>query len=50
MTPEQRQECHLVVIQDSWPQWVLQRAHGRFGTSWERKRNHPIEGLNTRFS
>ncbi len=45
MTPEQREEVHNVCILDSFPQWVIQRAHGHMETSWERKRDLLIAGL-----
>lgn len=45
MTPEQRQEVFDVVILDSFPQWVIQRAAGWFGTTWERKRELLLDGL-----
>lgn len=45
MTPEQREEVHNVCILDSFPQWIIQRAHGHMETSWERKRDLLIGGL-----
>lgn len=45
MTPEQRSEVYDVCILDSFPQWVIQRAAGRMGTSWEKKRDLLIQGL-----
>lgn len=45
MTPEQRREVHDVCILDSFPQWVVQRAYGNMDTSWERKRDLLIGGL-----
>lgn len=45
MTSEQRQEVQDVCILDSFPQWIIQRAHGNMGTSWERKRDMLIGGL-----
>jgi len=45
MTPQQRQEVFNVVVLDSWPQWVIQRAAGRFGTAWEAKRDLLLGGL-----
>jgi hypothetical protein len=45
MTSEQRQEVQDVCILDSFPQWIIQRAHGNMGTSWERKRDLLIGGL-----
>lgn len=45
MTPEQRQELFNVVILDSWPQWVIQRAAGYFGRAWETKRDLLLDGL-----
>jgi len=45
MSPEQRTEVHNVCILDSFPQWVIQRAHGHMETSWERKRDLLIAGL-----
>lgn len=45
MTSEQREEVTNTVLRDSWPQWVLQRVSGRFGTAWERKREVLIAGL-----
>lgn len=45
MTPDQREEVHNVCILDSFPQWVIQRAHGHMETSWERKRDLLIAGL-----
>lgn len=48
MTPEQREEVGNTVLRDSWPQWIIQRVAGRFGTSWERKRELLIRGLEGR--
>lgn len=45
MTPEQRAEVYDVCILDSFPQWIIQRAAGRMGTSWEKKRDLLIAGL-----
>lgn len=45
MTPDQRKEVNDVVVLDSWPQWVIQRRQGHFGTAWERKRDLLINGL-----
>lgn len=45
MTPEQRQEVFNVVALESWPQWIIQRAAGHFGTAWERKRELILQGL-----
>ena len=45
MTPEQREEVRNVCILDSFPQWIIQRAHGRMETSWEWKRDLLIAGL-----
>lgn len=45
MTPAQRQEVQDVCILDSFPQWIIQRAHGHMATSWERKRDLLIGGL-----
>lgn len=46
LTPAQRNEVNDVVLMDSWPQWVLQRRAGNFTTTWERKRDLLIDGLN----
>jgi hypothetical protein len=46
MTREQHLEVQAVVLHDSWPQWVIQRRAGRFGTSWERKRDLLLSGIN----
>ncbi len=35
MTAEQRQEVHRVCIDDSFPQWIIQRAAGHMDTAWE---------------
>lgn len=48
MTPAQRQEVFDVLILDSWPQWVVQRAAGRFETTWEAKRDLLVGGLEQR--
>jgi len=45
MSPDQREEVHNVCILDSFPQWIIQRAHGHMETSWERKRDLLIAGL-----
>jgi hypothetical protein len=45
MTSAERQEVFNVVILDSWPQWIIQRASGRFGTAWEANRFLLMEGL-----
>lgn len=45
MTAAQRQEVHRVCIEDSFPQWIIQRAAGRVDTSWEGGRLILIEGL-----
>lgn len=45
LTVAQRMEVNDVVLLDSWPQWVLQRRAGNFTTSWERKRDLLIDGL-----
>lgn len=45
MTVGQRNEVNDVVLLDSWPQWVIQRRAGRFDTTWERKRELLIAGL-----
>lgn len=45
MTPEQLEEIGNTVLRDSWPQWIIQRVAGRFGTSWERTREVLIAGL-----
>jgi len=46
MTLEQFTEVDDVVMHDSWPQWVIQRKAGRFGTAWERKFKLLTDGLN----
>lgn len=46
MTRAELMEVEAVVIHDSWPQWVIQRRAKRFGTTWERKRDLLISGLN----
>lgn len=48
MTPEQRHEVFNVVALDSWPQWIIQRAAGHYGRSWEAKRTQLIDGLTVR--
>lgn len=45
LTIQQRHEVRLVCIEDSFPQWILQRRTGRMGTSWEAKRTLLIDGL-----
>ena len=45
MTPAQRAEVFDVCILDSFPQWIIQRCAGRMATSWERKRDLLISGL-----
>lgn len=45
MTMEERAEVTDVCVLDSFPQWILQRAAGRMGTSWERKRDLLTSGL-----
>lgn len=45
MTPEERQEVFNVVLLDSWPQWIIQRAAGYFGRAWEAKRDLLVSGL-----
>ncbi|MFC5373207.1 hypothetical protein ACFPIF_11615 [Brevundimonas faecalis] len=45
MTPSQRSEVFEVLILDGWPQWIIQRAAGRFKTTWEAKRDLLVEGL-----
>jgi len=45
MTPAEREEVFNVVILDSWPQWIIQRAAGYFGTRWERKRELLVSAL-----
>lgn len=42
--PEQA-EVFRVVVQDSWPQWVIQRSAGHFTTKWEGSRKLLIRGL-----
>lgn len=46
MSADQRREVMSVVILDGWPQWIIQRAAGRFETTWERKRELLLTGLN----
>lgn len=45
MTPAERAEVDNVCVRESWPQWILQRAAGRMGTSWERSRKLLVSGL-----
>lgn len=45
MSPEERAEVSDVCVRSSWPQWIIQRAAGHLGTSWERKRDILIAGL-----
>lgn len=45
MTREQFAEVDLVCVQESWPQWIIQRAAGRMDTSWEAKHRLLTEGL-----
>lgn len=45
MTAEQRLEVFNVCVLDSWPQWVIQRLAEKMNTSWERKRDLLIAGL-----
>lgn len=45
MTAEQRQEVHRVCIDDSFPQWIIQRAAGHMETAWESKRRLLLDGL-----
>lgn len=45
MSHSERIEVDLVCIQESWPQWIIQRASGRMDTTWETKRNILVAGL-----
>lgn len=45
MSVFQRAEVNLVCIEQSFPQWIIQRAAGRMDTSWEAKRTLLIDGL-----
>ena len=45
MSPEERSEVYAVCVQDSWPQWIIQRRAGHFGTRWERKYDLLVSGL-----
>ena len=45
MSPAQRAEVHLVCIEQSFPQWVIQRAAGHMDSAWEAKRALLIGGL-----
>lgn len=47
MPAEVRAEMHLVCVQESWPQWIPQRAAGKMDTSWERKRDLLLQGFQT---
>lgn len=46
MGPAEQREVFLVCVRDSWPQWIVQRAAGRFGTRWETAHGSLIAGLN----
>ncbi len=46
MSPDEQREVFLVCVRDSWPQWIVQRAAGRFGTRWEAAHGALIAGLN----
>lgn len=46
MKPGEQREVFLVCVRDSWPQWIVQRAAGRFGTRWEAAHGALIAGLN----
>lgn len=45
MTPDERREVVRFCIDDSWPQWLLQRRAGHMGTAWERSRDLLVSGL-----
>jgi hypothetical protein len=47
MTAAEQNEVFLCFCLGSWPQWVLQRCAGRFGTTWERKHRLLASGLET---
>jgi hypothetical protein len=46
MTTAEQGEVFLCFCLRSWPQWLNQRAHGKFDTTWERKRDLLVSGLN----
>lgn len=37
LTSAEQAELHLTCVMEDWPQWLVQRVNGRFGTSWERR-------------
>jgi len=45
MTQLERTEVDLVLIHDSWPQWIIQRNAGHMDTSWEAKRLLLVSGI-----
>ncbi|QQQ19822.1 hypothetical protein JIP62_06980 [Brevundimonas vitis] len=45
MTLSERSEVTDVCVNDSFPQWLIQRSAGREGTAWERKRDLLLSGL-----
>jgi hypothetical protein len=47
MTAAEQSEVFLCFCLGSWPQWVVQRCAGRFGTPWERKHRLLVSGLAT---
>jgi hypothetical protein len=45
MTAAEQSEVFLVCVRASWPQWIIQRAAGRYGTRWEDRHALLIRGL-----
>lgn len=45
MRPDEQSEVFLCFCLESWPQWILQRCASRFDTSWERKHQLLVRGL-----
>lgn len=45
LDPAQRKHVFDVCVLDSWPQWVIQRVNGHYGTKWEQSREHLLQGL-----
>ena len=46
LSPAEQTEVFLVCVRASWPQWIVQRAAGRFGSRFEDKNRLLLNGLN----
>ena len=42
---DEQDELFSVCVLNSWPQWLVQRVAGHFGTRWEAKRDVLVAGL-----